>query len=149
MISANRTTSTDPAFQALVRILDKELWVRYPTEQANYEPHNKIENNNTVVIVHDDAKPIGCGCFKKFDDNTIEIKRMFVDPAYRGRGVSKMIMNELEQWAKELHFTRAVLETGFNQPEAIGLYQKCGYKQIPNYGPYVNMTTSLCMEKFI
>jgi putative acetyltransferase len=149
MITIKRTTSVDPDFHLLVKLLDKDLWTRYPHEQATYDKHNKIENNNTVVVVYNNEIPAGCGCFKKIDDDIVEIKRMFVKDDQRGKGISKMIMQELEAWSKELHFTRMILETGFKQPEAIGLYKKCGYQQIENYGPYIGMTGSLCMEKRI
>jgi putative acetyltransferase len=149
MNTIKRTSSIDPDFHSLVEILDKELWTRYPHDQAAYDKHNKIENNNTVVVVYDYKTPIGCGCFKKIDSDTVEIKRMFVKDDQRGKGISKMIMHELEVWAKELGFKRIILETGFKQPEAIGLYERSGYHQIENYGPYIGMTGSLCMEKKI
>jgi putative acetyltransferase len=147
MLRLKRTDSTDQDFHLLVKLLDKELWVRYEAEQASYEKHNKIENNNTVVIAYEHDQPVACGCFKKIDDATAEVKRMFVIESQRGKGISKLIMRELEQWATTLSFKRMILETGFKQPEAIALYKKAGYTQIENYEPYVGMSGSLCMEK--
>ena len=149
MITIKRTTSEDGHFHALVRDLDRDLWSRYPDTQATYDQFNKIENNNTVVIAYDGPDAIGCGCFKSVDRDTAEIKRMFVRQSHRGRGISKLIMSELEQWAKENGFRRLILETAERQPEAIGLYYKCGFSKIPNYPPYVGMDQSLCMEKVL
>lgn len=149
MIELLRTTSSHPDFQNLVSQLDKELWERYPVLQAEYAPDNRVENISTVIIAYYKNKkhPIGCGCFKVFDETTVEIKRMFVDPAHREQGIAIAILSELEEWALELSFTRAILETGTNQPEAIHLYKKMGYTPIENYGPYIGRDTSICMAK--
>ena len=72
---------------------------------------------------------------------------MFVLPEYRGRGIASAVLSELEAWARELGYTRCILETGKKQPEAIRLYQKSGYTIIPNYGPYEQVENSVCMEK--
>ncbi len=66
-----------------------------------------------------------------------EIKRMFVLPEWRGRGVAKTILHELEIWAASEGYQEAVLETGNGQPEAVSLYGRCGYGIISNFGPYV------------
>jgi GNAT superfamily N-acetyltransferase len=81
------------------------------------------------------------------DDTSVEIKRMFVQPAERGKGIARSILTGLELWAKETGFSYTMLETGNNQPEAIALYQKAGYTVIPNYGQYSGMETSICMRK--
>ena len=93
--------------------------------------------------------PVGCGCFKKFNNSTVEIKRMFVPLSFRGKGISKKLLIELEQWAKEKGFSGFVLETGKKQHEAIGLYTKLGYQQIENYGQYVDMPNSVCFRKYL
>jgi len=144
-----RTTSDNPDFQELVKLLDSELWIRYPEEQSQYEPFNKIEKNQTVVIAYDSEKPAGCGCLKKIDKDTGEIKRMFVRPVHRGKGIGYAIMDDLEKWAKELCYAKVILETGPNQPEAIALYRKSGYHVTENYGPYIGMERSICMRKFL
>ncbi|HYC86794.1 MAG TPA: GNAT family N-acetyltransferase, partial [Chryseosolibacter sp.] len=144
-----RTMSEDVDFRGLVGLLDAELWQRYPQEQSQHDPFNKIENNHTVLVVYRDGMPAGCGCFKTFDTSTVEIKRMFVHPRHRGHGLGFTIIDNLEQWACELGYSRAILETGPNQPEAIRLYQKSGYSRISNYGPYVGMERSICMQKLL
>jgi putative acetyltransferase len=70
-------------------------------------------------------------------------------PDNRGKGIAAQILNELEKWAKELNYKKCVLETGHKQPEAIALYKKNGYKQIPNYGQYIGIENSVCFEKLL
>lgn len=77
----------------------------------------------------------------------MEVKRMFVHPSHRGKGTAQAVLAELERWAKDLHYPSCVLETGKRQPEAIGLYQKSGYALIPNYGQYIGVENSVCMQK--
>ncbi len=74
---------------------------------------------------------------------------MFVRSEYRGQGVAKRILGELETWAQELNYTAAVLETGHWQIEALSLYPRCGYERISNYGPYIAFDTSICFRKGI
>lgn len=77
----------------------------------------------------------------------MEIKRKFVPTKMRGKGVAVAVLNELESWARELGYEKCVLETGDKMLEAIGLYKKCGYKIISNYGQYANVENSICFEK--
>jgi len=142
-----KTTNTHQDFCALTHALDAELNARYGKEQALYDKHNVIEPIETAIVGYEDETPMACGCFKKIDDITVEMKRMFVTPAYRRRGFSSQILTTLEAWAVELGFSVARLETGKAQPEAIALYGKMGYEVIPNYAPYVGMKNSVCMSK--
>jgi GNAT superfamily N-acetyltransferase len=144
-----KTTSENPDFSALITALDKSLWERYPELKSNYWGNNIIELNPNVVVIYLDEKPVACGCFKKYDKNTMEIKRMFVSPEARGLGLAKKILQELELWAQELGFSFSVLETLYNQKEAISLYQKVGYTIVDNYEPYVGLENSICMKKAI
>jgi putative acetyltransferase len=144
-----RTTSENADFVKLIARLDKDLLNRYDSAQKNYDEHNKIELIDTVLIIYDIDRPIGCGCFKRFDKDTAEIKRMFIESDYRGKGISKVILKELENWASGLGFLRFVLETGKKQPEAIGLYQNYGFNRIDNYGQYADLPNSFCFEKIL
>lgn len=144
-----RTTSADPDFQALVKLLDKELAIRDGDEHSFYNQFNSIVQLAHVVVLYNGNIALGCGAFKPYDDTSVEIKRMFVLPNYRGQGVAAIILHELETWAAELNYQTAILETGKKQPEAIRLYQKSGYGIIPNYGQYENIQNSVCMSKKI
>jgi GNAT superfamily N-acetyltransferase len=150
MLVIKRTTVADRDFMTLVVDLDKEFWVRYPDTQQNFEPYNKVDQKARVVVAYVDDRPIGCGCFRPMAEaGTIEIKRMYVVPDARGNSVAKSILLTLEQWGREEAFTLCKLETGVKQPEAIAVYRKAGYKEIPNYPPYVDIGQSICMEKLL
>lgn len=147
MTSIKRTDSTDPDFKSLVALLDAELKLRDGADNAFYSQFNKIDMIRNAVVFYEDGKPVGCGAFKPFEEGSVEIKRMYVVPGSRGRGVAVAVLNELEAWAAELQYSGCVLETGKRQPEAIRLYEKSGYKKMPNYGQYANIDNSICMSK--
>jgi GNAT superfamily N-acetyltransferase len=147
MIELVRTDSTDQNFKELILLLDNELNDQYGDKQNYYDRFNIIEECKTVVIAKSNNNPIGCGCFKTLTDDTVEIKRMFVNKNSRRQGISKKILTELETWAIELGYDFALLETGYKQKEAIGLYEKYGYRKTDNYGPYIGIETSICMKK--
>jgi GNAT superfamily N-acetyltransferase len=142
-----RTNSDNPHFRHLVDLLDADLTLRYGELQKHYAQFNHIDFIDTVVLAYEKDVPAGCGCFRYFAPGTIEVKRMYVKPDFRGRGISRLILTELENWAGELGYTESVLETGNQQTEAINLYHRFGYREIPNYGNYEGTETSICMSK--
>ena len=146
-ITLRRTHSGDPAFRTLVAELDADLWRRYGELQAQYAPHNVIEALGTVVIALDGEAAVGCGCFKASLPDAVELKRVFVAPGARGRGVATRVIGELERWACELGFAVMQLETGPDQPEALALYEKLGFTRIDAFGPYRELPASICMAK--
>ena len=149
MHSLKRTTSDDSHFLNLVVLLDKELKKRDGDDHTFFAQFNKLDKIKNVVVYYDENIPIGCGAFKLYNQTIAEIKRMFVKPQFRNKGIAVKILNALESWAKELNFSECILETGKKQPEAIRLYQKSGYTLIPNYGQYVTVENSVCMKKSI
>ncbi len=149
MIAIARTNSEDADFRALVTLLDAELQIRDGEDHTFYAQFNKIDSLQEVVVAYSDQIAIGCGAIKAYAEQTAEIKRMFVKAENRGKGVAGKILGELETWAKELNFDECILETGFNQLEAIALYKKSGYEMIPNYGQYIGVENSVCMKKRI
>jgi putative acetyltransferase len=144
-----RTDASNKDFIALVKLLDAELALRDGEEHAFYGPLNQIAMGmiKHVVVAFEEGQAVSCGAIKRFSNEAMEIKRMYTLPDNRGKGLATLVIAELEQWARELSCTKSVLETGKKQPEAIALYEKIGYKRIPNYGQYVGMENSLCMEK--
>lgn len=147
MIKLSRTDSSDPAFAELVRRLDADLAERDGADYAFYAQFNSLDRGTHVVVAYAEAEPVGCGAIKPFATDAVEVKRMFVDPAWRGLGVATRVLRELENWAVELGHARCLLETGRRQPEAIALYRKLGYARIDNYGPYAGVENSLCFGK--
>lgn len=149
MINIIRTDSENPDFIRLVKELDADLAKRDGNEHAFYSQFNKVDMIRHVVIAYDNKEPAGCGAIKEFSPETVEVKRMFTLPEMRGKGIASRILNELENWASELRYDKCILETGKRQPEAISLYQRNGYKLIPNYGQYAGVENSVCFEKQI
>lgn len=149
MIHLKRTDSTDFHFQLLIRDLDVELKVRDGDDHEFYAQYNKTDNIKYVVVAFENEVAVGCGAIKAFDAVTMEVKRMFVPLKVRGKGIASLVLAELERWALELGYKKAVLETGEKQPEAIRLYSKNGYRIIPNYGQYVGVEASKCFEKIL
>ena len=142
-----RTDAHNPDFINLVKLLDADLAIRDGEDHAFYAQFNSIEHIKHIVVAYKNDKPVSCGAIKEFSPDTVEVKRMFTIPEYRGRGIAALILKELEQWAEELSYKKCILETGKKQPEAIRLYEKNGYNRIPNYGQYYNVENSLCFGK--
>ena len=105
MIRIIRTNPGNSDFQCLVSLLDAELKVSDGKEHSFFAQFNKIDSINYAVVAYSDNFPAGCGAFKKYSDDIAEIKRMFVREEFRGNGIAKLILNELESWANELNFT--------------------------------------------
>ena len=149
MIQIIRTDSENPDFIELVKYLDADLAKRDGDEYSFYAQFNKINKIKNAVVAYEDGIPLGCGAIKEFEPGTMEIKRMYVVPDRRGKGIATKVLVELENWASELKYAKCILETGKKQPEAIQLYKKNGYKVIPNYGQYAEVENSVCFEKEI
>ncbi|HQQ95677.1 MAG TPA: GNAT family N-acetyltransferase [Cyclobacteriaceae bacterium] len=148
-LSIVRTDSSDATFIALVKVLDAVLAELDGPEHEFYAQFHMTHSLRHVVLVMHENKAIGCGAFKPLESGVVEIKRMFVLPAYRGRSVGSFVLTALEAWAAELGMRKCILETGRRQPDAIRLYTKNGYQEIPNYGQYKGMVNSVCFEKLI
>lgn len=147
MITIKRTTSDNEDFGNLVVQLDAYLKVLDGDDHAFYAQFNKTNLLKNALICYDDKKAVGIGAYKEFDSETAEIKRMYTLPECRGKGIAKAILSELENWAKEEGYTTTILETGFKQVDAIGLYQKLGYTITENFGQYIGVDNSVCMKK--
>jgi putative acetyltransferase len=147
MITLTRTNSDNTDFQALVRELDIDLKIRDGEDHAFFAQYNKIDMIKYVVVAYDGNEPVGCGAVKQYDEDTMEVKRMFVPLHRRGQGIASLVLQELEKWTKELNFKKCILETGEKQPEAIQLYKKNQYAIIPNFGQYAGVESSVCFEK--
>jgi putative acetyltransferase len=149
MFIAKRVAFDHRDFLQLVNLLDEELSGRYGEEQLKLSVYNTINVDASVIVIYDDGQPIACGCFRRYEPEAIELKRMFVKPDFRGRGIASIILQALEKWGAEQGYELAFLETGVKQLEAIASYKKSGYEIIDNYGPYKNSSYSICMKKKI
>lgn len=149
MIRYIRTDSSNEDFKTLVADLDADLGVRDGAEHSFYAQFNKIDMIRHAIVAYEVETPVGCGAVKEYEPGTMEVKRMYVPPAKRGKGIAAGVLQELENWSREMDYKKTVLETGLKQPEAIALYKKNGYTIIPNYGQYAGVENSVCFEKLL
>ena len=148
-LTIKKTNSNNAGFQQLIRQLDNELWKELNEDQSKYDQYNKVPDLKTVIVVYEDERPVAIGCFKKYNDEIVEIKRMFVEKEYRGKGISKLVLKELENWAIESGFQKAILETSVHFTTACNLYTNAGYTKIENYDQYKGIEESVCMKKHL
>ena len=146
MIKTARTDSYDNNFIELVKSLDAYLKITDGEDHEFYNQYNSIDTLNHVIVAYSDDVFLGCGAIKRYNNDTAEIKRMFVKQEGRGLGIATKVLKELHVWAKELGYKKCILETGIRQVEAISFYKKNKYKLISNYGQYINVEESLCFE---
>ena len=106
-----------------------------------------VEPDGVFLVVREEGRAVACGGVCRFDGTRAELKRMYVVPDARGRGLGRLLLVELEAEARRLGYAGIVLETGDRQPEALGLYASAGYERIPCYGIYATRSLSLCFEK--
>lgn len=141
-----RTTPDYPAFKELVQALDVFLAELNGERNAFFAPLNSVDTIRHAVVAFVDEEPVGCGAFRPAERKVIEIKRMYVAPDLRVRGIGRMLLSELENWALELGYNEAILETRRFEP-ALRLYENAGYRAIPNYGAYADSPESVCLGK--
>jgi GNAT superfamily N-acetyltransferase len=139
-----------PLAAELIGELNEELSARYPEEGANHfrlDAGEVAPGCGAFFIAYVDGEAMGCGAVRRIEDGVAEIKRMYVRPAARGRGVGRAVLETLEAAARELGTGRLVIETGERQQEALALYRLSGFEEIPCFGEYVDSPLSLCMAK--
>jgi putative acetyltransferase len=149
MIHLTRTDSDHAGFRKLIPLLDAELRSYNGELDAFFAQYNKIDHIKHVIVAFADETAVGCGAIKQYEGRTAEVKRMYVLPEFRGQGIAVQVLNELENWARELNFSELILETGKAMNPAVRLYRKSGYLTIPNYGQYAGVETSVCMKKLL
>jgi GNAT superfamily N-acetyltransferase len=134
----------------LTDALEAELKGRYGGQggSGSEPPASDFEPPDGAFVVAELAgRAVGCGGVCRYDASIAELRRMYVAPAARGNGISRLVLAALEREARELGYRALRLETGSAQPEAIGLYASAGFRPIPRYGPYVGDSRSVCFEK--
>jgi GNAT superfamily N-acetyltransferase len=149
-VEIGRADILSPVVQRLIGALNAELDARYPEEGANHfrlDPDEVANGRGAFLVAYIGGKPVGCGAVRRIEPTVAEIKRMYVAPEARGRGVGRQVLMELETEARRLGATRLVLETGPRQPEALALYSRAGFVEVPNFGEYVGCEFSVCMAK--
>ena len=142
---------TDEVSRALIEALNAELSAMYPEPGANHfklDPEQTARGRGAFLVVYRGDVAVGCGAVRLIDADTGELKRMYVAPAERGRGLGRLLVAELEAEARALGVRRLVLETGTRQEAALALYRAAGFIPIPLYGEYcLSPDTSVCLGK--
>ena len=137
--------------RALIESLNAELSGIYTTPGATHfrlEPEEVTGARGAFLIVYHEGTPVGCGAVRLIDAGTAELKRMYVSPSLRGKGLGRRLVAALEAEARALGVRRLVLETGIWQAAALALYRGAGFKPIPLYGEYRRSAeTSVCLGK--
>jgi len=134
---------------ALIRALSAELGALYNDDggASAFKPEDAAAPDAIFLVARIQGRPIGCGAIRRLAPGVAEVKRMFVKPGNRGRGLGMQILQQLEQAALNLGYSAIRLETGLKQPVAIRLYEKAGYERVPCYGQYLENPMSVCFTK--
>ena len=149
-ITFTRTFADEPVARELIAELDAGFLVSYsPEHMFGLHTNEERDPNLHFFVIREGENAVGCGALRVLDANTGELKRMYVRPAYRGRGISRLLIQHLENTARTLGIKCMRLETGPEQVEALALYESSEYQYIPPYGEYVGSPVSVCMEKFL
>ena len=117
--------------------------------REKYKKFNHLDTMDYVIVAYDNEKPAGCAALRKYSDENIEVKRVFVREEYRRKNIGGQIMEKLIAYSKSLGYTHMILETGEFLEASVRLYSRYGFERIPNYGAYIDMTESLCMGRSI
>ncbi len=144
-----RTDGKNEDFIENCRLLDLDLERRVgkKIKRDKYKQYNRLDEIRQAIVVYEGGKAIGGGAIRRYDEENVELKRVFVRQEYQGRGIGSRLVSLLIEWATELGYKKMILETGELLAESCAVYKKLGFQVIPNYGPYVNMPESLCMSK--
>jgi GNAT superfamily N-acetyltransferase len=149
-VVVQRSDILSPTARTLIEALNAELSSCYPEAGACHfrlDAHEVADGQGAFLIAFRAGNPVGCGAIRRIEAQTGEIKRMYVVPKERGRGVGRAILNALEAEARTLRVSRLVLETGIRQAAALALYQRGGFSQIEPFGEYVGSPLSVCLAK--
>ena len=143
------TDGNDPAFAHFYRITEDyySALVGGEKNRKGFVPYNLSQTVETVLIVSDQDKPVACAGLKRYSQTDAEIKRVWVEPAYRRRHIAVNMIQMLENQALEQGYQRTVLQTRAIMTDAVQLYTGLGYQQIENYPPYDKLDGAVCFAK--
>jgi putative acetyltransferase len=145
-VEVTATRAHDPVVVALCAEQQAELDRLYDgAENVPTGVHPEI----SFLVARASGEPVGCAGLQPLEPGISEVKRMYVQPAHRGQGISRRLLSAVEDLARARGELTLRLETGELQPEALGLYHSSGYVRIPPFGAYTDCTLSLCFEKHL
>ncbi|WP_235693112.1 GNAT family N-acetyltransferase [Deinococcus aquaedulcis] len=140
---------TDLRVQALMNAQQRELRELYQDTDERTEPFDPLTLSGegcVLLAAEEKGELLACGALKRWDEASAEVKRMYTVPAARGRGVGRALLDELIARGRAAGYARLVLETGDQQAAALALYERAGFRRIPNFGYYEGIDNSLCYE---
>jgi putative acetyltransferase len=147
-VAAEDACSADAA--RLIAALSAELARRYDyvdDGSGHFRPEDVAVPRSVFLVGRLGGRPVACGAVRPLEGDVGEVKRMYVEPAARGRGPSRRLLAALEEAARSMGYVALRLETAHRQPEAIRLYESAGYRRIEPFGIYAGSRRSLCFEK--
>ncbi|MEA5536240.1 GNAT family N-acetyltransferase [Crocosphaera sp. XPORK-15E] len=128
---------TEPAIRRLVEKLDEYRKSLYPLKLTLIVPPEKLKSPQIIFLAaYENQQLLGCGGIDFTDPDYAEIRKMYVEPAARRKGVASLLLNALEQQARQRQYHLICLETGKFQEPAMELYQKHGYQPSKAFGSY-------------
>lgn len=137
-----------PDAERMIAEVQAEYMIRYGGHDGTrVHPDEFTPPQGLFLVGYLDGKPVASGGWRAFDDESAEIKRMYVAPSARGMGFARQMLAELELTAKRAGYRRIILETGSKQPEASALYRSSGYTKIAPFGHYAEYATALHLGK--
>jgi GNAT superfamily N-acetyltransferase len=138
----------DPVAQDLIERVQQEYVERYggpdaaAVDPAEFEPPAGL-----FLVAEVDGEPVGCGAWRTVRPGVVEVKRLYVAPAHRRRGIAQVLLDALESSAARSGHRSVVLNTGGRQPEALALYARAGYAPVPGYGVYARAPGAVFLGK--
>lgn len=132
------TTGSDPAFQRFYAVTEAyySQLAGGENKRRAFVPYNASNHIPEVLLAFCGGQAAGCAGLKPYHDGDAEVKRLWVDPAFRGRHIASALMEQIEEKARFLGYRRVILQTRPLMTAAVALYTKRGYALIPNYPPY-------------
>ena len=143
------TDGADEDFQTFY-LKTEEYYSRIVGGEDNrrgFIPYNISDSISDVLIAYSDGKAVACAGLKRYSDEDVEVKRVWVEPDFRRLHIARDMMDRLEEKAYEMGYKRLILQTRQIMEDAVGLYENLGYSQIENYPPYDKLDGAICMKK--
>jgi GNAT superfamily N-acetyltransferase len=136
----------DPAAEQLVAAMGEELTRRYGDGGLSPAAAHEFGSPGLFLVADLAGRPVGCAGLRPGEDGIAEVKRMYVEPDVRGRGVARALLRALVAHAREVGLSRLRLETGTEQPEAVALYESEGWSPTAPFGHYADDPRTRCYE---
>lgn len=141
------TNEKDERFIELSNELNNEYYSNIGEDSLKYLDYNTLEDPHVVLLVLNWGNPIACASYRIFDEQSVEIRRVYVKKRYRNKKIAYKLVKALEKLAMENNFKYSIIETGSENMAAINLYKKLGYEKIDNFGFFKDDDACICMRK--